>query len=144
MRSSFELFEGKLRESGYSITAARREVFKALERQEPMSMNELVKKVASSIDRASVYRTVTLFEQLGIVQRLQIGWKYKLELTDVYSYHHHHISCTNCGVVAPLREDRTLEAAITSLATEYGFTPTSHQIEIQGLCRNCQEEHARN
>lgn len=139
MISSFELLEEKLRENGYSITSARREVFKALESQEPLSMNELVKRVAKSIDRASVYRTITLFEQLGIVQRLQIGWKYKLELTDIYSYHHHHVSCTNCGLVAPLREDKTLEAAMTSLANEYGFTPTSHQIEIQGLCRNCQQ-----
>ena len=143
MTSSFELFEEKLRENGYSNTSARREVFKALESQEPMSMNELVKKVAKKIDRASVYRTIALFEQLGIVQRLQIGWKYKLELTDIYSYHHHHVSCTNCGMVAPLREDKTLEAAMLSLASEYGFMSTGHQIEIQGLCRNCQEKHAR-
>lgn len=138
MKDVFELFDEKLHQNGYSVTLARREVFKALEQQEPISMNELVKKVAASVDRASVYRTITLFEKLGIVHRLQIGWKYKLELTDAFSYHHHHISCTNCGLVAPLREDKTLEAAMHSLAQEYGFTTTNHQIEIQGLCRNCQ------
>jgi Fur family transcriptional regulator, ferric uptake regulator len=132
-----QLLGEELRKNGYSMTKARQLVFKALENQEPLSMNELVKAVEDKIDRASAYRTVALFEKLGIVQRLQIGWKYKLELSDRFNYHHHHVSCTNCGMVAPLREDSLLETSLQNLAREYGFTPQSHQIEIQGLCARC-------
>jgi Fe2+ or Zn2+ uptake regulation protein len=122
------------------MTKARRVVFDTFKNQEPMSMNELVKRVKGKIDRASVYRTVALFEKLGIIQRLQIGWKYKLELSDHFNYHHHHISCTSCSMVAPLREDHLLETSLQNLAQEYGFLPKSHQIEIQGLCARCQQK----
>lgn len=139
MTDMYHLFVDKLRQNGYSSTTVRKEVFAALEQEAPQTMNELVAKLKGKVDRASAYRAIALFEKLGVVQRLQIGWKYKLELTDVFNYHHHHISCTNCSLVSPLREDRTLEAAMQALAQEYGFKPSGHQIEIQGLCRNCQD-----
>lgn len=135
-----KLFSEKLRDSGHSLTSARNAVFAALEQEAPQTMAELVEKLKGKVDRASAYRAIDLFEKLGIVQRLQIGWKYKLELTDVFNYHHHHISCTSCGLVAPLREDRTLEAAMHALAQEYGFKPSGHQIEIQGICAQCQNK----
>lgn len=134
-----DLFAQRLKDSGNSLTKARQAVFAALTKQEPKSMAELVASLPN-IDRASVYRAVSLFEELGIIQRLQIGWKYKLELSDAFHYHHHHISCIKCHVIVPLREDQLLEAAVGSLAHEYGFTPSAHQIEIQGLCRTCRSQ----
>lgn len=139
MSDNHILLAEHLRNGGYSVTMARQLVFDALEQQEPQTISEITTKLKDKIDRASIYRTVTLFEKLGVIQRLQFGWKYKLELSDKFSYHHHHISCTNCHQVFPLREDRTLEAAMQSLAQEYGFKPSSHQIEIQGLCNRCQQ-----
>lgn len=130
-----EQFKALLKESGYSITKARLAVFNALLGCEPLSMAELVRKVPE-VDRASVYRAVNLFEQLGVVQRINIGWKYKLELTDRFAAHHHHLSCTNCGRTIEMNE-LELEQLIRSLATAHNFTPTSHQIELQGLCADC-------
>lgn len=134
--SANSAFEEYLRESDYSVTRARRLVFAALENQEPQSIAELLKNL-TSIDRASVYRTVTLFEKLDIVRRIQIGWKYKLELTEQFNFHHHHLICKNCGTIIPLRENPTIEASILALATEYGFKPIDHQLEIQGYCSTC-------
>lgn len=121
------------------MTAARQKVFDALDAQEPQNMADIVKRVGSTVDRASVYRTISLFERLGIVQRLQLGWKYKLELADAFHYHHHHFTCTNCGTIVPLREDAMLEARIDNLARDMGLSPQSHQLEIKGLCRACQK-----
>lgn len=132
-----ELFAATLRKNKYSVTSARTLVFEALEHEEPLSMAELGAKLAGMIDRASLYRTITLFERLGIVQRLQIGWKYKIELADDFNFHHHHITCKNCGLTSPVREDLTLEASIRTLAMEYGFTEVTHQLEMHGLCPNC-------
>lgn len=98
-------------------------------------MHELV-VAAKDIDRASVYRTVDLFERLGIVQRINIGWKYKLELTDRFSDHHHHLSCTKCGKTIAMNENE-LEVFIEQIAHAHGFQPSAHQIEIQGLCSAC-------
>lgn len=131
-------FAETLKKQGHSLTHARHEVFKALENKEPMTMHDLIKGLPS-IDRASIYRTIALFEKLGIVQRLQIGWKYKLELADTFNYHHHHLSCRRCGSIISLREDSMLEANLNSLAAEYGYRDLSHQLEVTGICKNCQE-----
>lgn len=127
-----------LKSHSYSITDARYIVFAALEDKEAMTMAELVAACGQKLDRATVYRTVTLFEKLGIVRRLQIGWKYKLELTDDFSHHHHHLTCSKCGQVTSLSEDIDLEERLKELTDIYKFKPSDHQIEIRGLCHACQ------
>lgn len=128
-----------LKDKGYSLTAPRRAVFNALVGTEALSMSELVEKV-SPIDRATVYRTVELFENLGVINRLQFGWKYKLELSDLFSEHHHHATCTNCGKMIALHEDPETEASIHQLAQQHNFAISSHSLEIRGLCPACQKQ----
>ena len=103
-------------------------------------MQQLTNKVRAHVDRASVYRTVDLFEKLGIVNRLQMGWKYKLELSDLFTEHHHHATCLQCGSSIALEEDTGLETGIQLLAQEAGFVPTGHSLEIHGLCATCRRQ----
>ncbi len=126
-----------LKSAGYSLTQARKAVFSALQGHEPQTMHELVAS-CKTVDRASVYRIIALFEQLGIVQRLQIGWKYKIELTGSFVHHHHHLSCLQCGKVIALPEDEDLENRLHDLASAQNFLPQDHQLEIRGLCQTCQ------
>jgi len=125
-----------LRASGQSLTAPRRAVFAAMQHQEPLTMSELVRR-CTDIDRASVYRTVALFEQLGIVQRLQTGWKYRLELSDVYHEHHHHATCLSCGRSLIVPEDETIEQYLMATAQKLNFRLERHQVELQGYCGQC-------
>jgi Fur family transcriptional regulator, ferric uptake regulator len=135
MSSVRDDFKHFLKGAGQSITKPRLAVFDALIGQEPLAMRDLVHKV-KSVDRASIYRTVDLFERLGIAQRLNTGWKYKLELTDKFAAHHHHLTCVNCGRTIAMNETE-LERTIEKLTAAHGFVPSSHQIEIQGLCSDC-------
>jgi len=137
MNRETQLFKGLLKKRGYSLTAPRLKLFSVLQNHNACSINELT-ALLSNYDRATVYRTVSLFERLGIVNRLQLGWKYKLELSDVFHHHHHHLTCTNCGKVTILREDSTIENRIKSLSDKNGFLITDHQLEIRGLCQVCQ------
>jgi Fur family ferric uptake transcriptional regulator len=130
-------FKEVLKQHGQSLTAARLAVFEALQDKEPQSMADVVKACAGQADRASVYRTVGLFERLGIVKRLQIGWKYKLELSDAFHHHHHHLTCLHCGRIIPLPEDSLLEERLRLLAGRHHFRMKDHQLEIQGLCVDC-------
>jgi Fur family ferric uptake transcriptional regulator len=132
-----DLFEKTLQENNYSITGPRQCVFGLLVNKEPQSMAELLALSQGRLDRASLYRTIELFEKLGIVQRLYIGFRYKVELTDLYSHHHHHISCLGCGKVIPLDEHEQIERMISLLAKRHGVTAQSHQLEIQGFCSAC-------
>jgi Fur family ferric uptake transcriptional regulator len=135
---SLSLLQKILKDSGFSMTAARQVVCELLWQQEPQSMGELAKRSQGRIDRASLYRTIGLYEKLGIVQRIYIGWKYKVELSDLLSHHHHHISCLGCGKLVAIKDEDDIEAFIARLAAKHGFTPKSHQLEIRGYCETCQ------
>jgi Fur family ferric uptake transcriptional regulator len=137
MAEPLEQFKKTLKTRKQSLTKARLVVFKSLQDKEPQTMREVVEACAEQIDRASVYRTISLFERLGIAQRLQIGWKYKLELSDAFHHHHHHLTCVKCGRTIPLPEDRQLEARLHTLSRSQNFIMKGHQLEIQGLCADC-------
>lgn len=129
-------FKIMLKDHGHSITSQRLKVFSFLVDREPTSMNQIVKSMSKTVDRASIYRTLELFEKLLIVQRINIGWKYKYELSDKFTHHHHHLTCSRCGKVISINETE-LEKFINSIATENKFKAYSHQVEIQGECRSC-------
>lgn len=128
-----------LQKAGYSLTKTRQHVFNALADSDALSMGQLIRKVQHKMDRASVYRTIELFEKLGIVNRLQIGWKYKLELSEAFAGHHHHATCLQCDKVIAFEENPQLESDIHSLAEELGLKLTSHSLELRGICADCQK-----
>jgi Fe2+ or Zn2+ uptake regulation protein len=131
------LFVDTLREHGYSLTKPRRILFTQLRQRDTITMHELIDACTDTLDRATVYRTVLLFEQIGIVQRIQIGWKYQLELSDRFSDHHHHAICMRCGKVLALPENPEFERQLTTLTAAHHFTALAHQLEIRGLCSSC-------
>jgi len=126
-----------LRKNDASLTKPRKVVFDLMLNQGPQSMQVLVQRAKGKVDRATVYRTIELFERLGIVRRLNIGWKYKIELSDLFTGHHHHMYCTNCGRMFDLPENPMLETMIDTVAAKSGFSPRGHQLEVFGLCTNC-------
>jgi Fur family ferric uptake transcriptional regulator len=136
MNREHVMFRDLLKKHGYSLTPARLKLFSTLQNHNASTMAELT-ALLREYDRATVYRTVELFEKLGIISRVQLGWKHKLELSDMFHHHHHHLSCTNCGQVIVLHEDSTLEQHIKTLSMHSDFTATDHQLEIRGLCQDC-------
>ena len=133
-----EQFVLRLKKAGYSATKPRLAVFFALQDREPQTMHDIVARLSQKVDRATVYRSVTLLEKLSIAQRLNIGWKYKIELAGDFHDHHHHLTCTNCGKLLPIPENQKIENYIAQLAAGQGFTISAHQLEIQGVCQDCQ------
>lgn len=137
---SKKLLQKILSDNSLRITQARLIVFDLLWDKEPQTMNQLEKLAHESIDRVSIYRTINLYEKLGLVQRIMVGWKYKIELSDVFTKHHHHISCLGCGRVISIKEDKAIEKLIEGFANKYGITAERHQFEIQGYCAMCRQE----
>jgi Fur family transcriptional regulator, ferric uptake regulator len=140
MNKMLELLSESLKSNGHSLTKTREKVFLALLDREPQTMADLANSVGGKVDRASVYRTIALFEKLGITERLQIGWKYKIELSDTFAAHHHHITCTNCNKTQVFEETSILEFELKQIAQEAGYTEVGHQLEIRGLCTSCQHK----
>jgi Fur family transcriptional regulator, ferric uptake regulator len=137
-----QLLRKVLKSKGYSLTKPRGIVCALLWGNEPLSMHELSERSKGLIDRASLYRTVGLFEKLGLAQRIYIGWKYKIELSDVFVHHHHHIHCLHCGKIVAITEADEVEALISNLAKRHNFIAVNHQLEVRGYCADCtQHEH---
>ncbi len=134
------IFATIIQGNGYSLTKPRQTVFDTLSNHESLTMGELVKLVGSSCDRASVYRTIELFEQLNVVQRVPIGWKYKLELSGIFKGHHHHAVCTQCDRVTEFNETPAIEEALEQLAAELDFKISGHSLELQGVCAQCRQQ----
>ena len=130
------LIDKALKEHRVSLTKPRKEVYEVLSRNEPLTMQELI-ALLPDLDKTTVYRTVELFEKISVVQRLQIGFKYKIELSNQYQEHHHHVTCTRCGQTTALPEDSLLEERLTELAHAQGYEPQDHQIEVRGICSDC-------
>lgn len=135
--SSQDIFEKFLRANKLSLTKPRQTVFDALQHHKGLTMAELV-AACPGVDRASVYRTSEVFENLHIIVRIPTGWKYRLELGEAFHEHHHHATCSSCGASIALPEDSALEKRLHQLAQRRNFTLITHQIELTGTCESCQ------
>lgn len=91
----------------------------------------------NEVGRASVYRTLEQLEDLGLVQRVELGRESAaFERVDPAGHHHHHLVCTRCGRVLPF-EDEALEEAIHEVRTREGFTVEGHEVTLRGTCARC-------
>lgn len=138
MNKPLESLTVTLKTNGYSVTKSRKAVFMALLDREPQSIAELTRIIGNTIDRASIYRTLELFESLNIVERLPIGWKHKFELSDTFTTHHHHATCIRCGKIVPFEESDSIKLELKKQAEAVGFLETNHQLEVRGICSTCQ------
>jgi len=137
METELQLFRSRLKKHGYFNTGPRFRLFTMLQKHGSLSINELISNLPDQ-DQATVYRNIKLFDELGIINRLRLGWNSKLELSDIFHHHHHHFTCLSCGKIMVLKEDPALEKQIEQISRKGGFKPTDHQLEIRGYCKACQ------
>lgn len=130
-------FKKLLKQKGYFATRPRLDLFKLLQKRNAVTIEQLI-TLLDNQDTATIYRNINVFEKLGIINLLQLGWHSKLELSDAFQHHHHHLSCIKCDRVITLPEDKLIEKQILKLSEDKYFKPVDHQLEIRGLCSTCQ------
>jgi len=127
----------QLSEAGYRRGGSRTRVVEMLGEQDcaitPLELDDRLEGVG----RATVYRAIEQLEELGLVQRIDLGGDSSAyEKVDPRGHHHHHLVCNRCGRVIPF-EDEDLETAIHSISTRDGFRIQSHEITLRGICADC-------
>ena len=121
-----EKMKEKLIESGYKLTKARLAVLVYLgKKHSPISARKMSENI-KEIDRASVYRTLNIFEKLGFVNIDMMG-KEKLYCSSEKP--HHHIICTKCGYVEMIKCNHSF--------SNKNFSNIIHQLSVTGLCNKC-------
>lgn len=128
----------QLREKGHKSTKTRRALIEILLRDHgPFSIEELQKRVSEDCDIATVYRNMSLFESLSLVQPVEFGdGLARYEWSGVGHEHHHHIICQRCHQVEQLEYCFVRE--LEKLVRQRGYTQVSHRMEFYGLCQACQ------
>lgn len=137
METSVAKLKSTLKTAHYSATKPRVAVFNQLAARGPLRVGALAQQLADTVDRATVYRTVELFEKLGIVNRIWHGFKHQVELSEIFTPHHHHALCQNCGNTIDIASPE-LESTLARLAKSHDFLALSHSVELLGYCKNCQ------
>ncbi len=133
-----QIFKDLLQKNQLYRTPERLLVFQELKALDaPCSLAELVRITSESIDRSTVYRTLDIFEKIGVITRVYTGWKYTVELSDIFKEHHHHMTCSRCSIVIPFDEPPSLLKELKHLESQNGFTINSHNLELSGLCSAC-------
>jgi len=133
-----QLFREMLQKNQLYRTPERVLIFQELKNfDSPCSLSRLIQLTSDSVDRSTVYRTLDTFEKIGIISRVYTGWKYTVELSDIFRSHHHHMTCSQCGVVISFDEPPALLKELKRLESQNGFTIKSHNLELSGLCSMC-------
>ena len=136
------IFQAFLRKKGLKLTKERmsvlKEVFSFHAHFEPEHLYLRIKGSGIKASRASVYRTLNLLVESGLVERIS-----RTEKSNIYEHtfghkHHDHMICTACGEIIEFYSER-LEDVQNMICTENDFHGTSHILEIRGQCGKCRK-----
>ena len=132
---------GQLTKEGHRLTTPRQAIIRMVApRQDHFSAQEVWEDVKSryhGIGRATVFRTLDLLTELGVLNRIHTGdgcHRY----TVCETKHHHHLMCVSCGTVLPL-EAAGIEGQIRKMAADAGFDLLTHHLELVGRCAACKD-----
>jgi len=121
-------------DKGLKMTGQRRVIARVLsDAEDHPDVEELYRRAAALDDRisiATVYRTVRLLEENGILARRDFGGgRARYEPTE--HGRHYHLIDVDTGRVIEF-EDREHEALMASIAARLGFDLVSHRLELYG------------
>ena len=120
---------------GLRMTGQRRTIARVLQQSEDHpDVEELYARASaedSGISIATVYRTVKLFEEAGILERLEFG-DGRARYEDAERDHHDHLIDMQSGEVIEF-VDPEIEALQEKIAAKLGYTLKGHRMELYGV-----------
>lgn len=142
MHKEFENIKDQLKEKGFKLTPQRRSVLSVILASEGKHLSaeeiyDLVKAGCPEIGLATVYRTMQVLDELGLVYKHNFDdGRIRYEITHNEDHQHHHLVCKNCGKVIEVEED-LLELLETQVENKYSFSITDHNVKFFGYCSSC-------
>jgi Fur family ferric uptake transcriptional regulator len=134
-------FESFLRERNLPVTQQRLIIADiVLNADRHLSADEtgaLARTRGAGIGTATVYRTLDLLVESGLVVERDFGEGFRRFESARDVPQHEHLLCTSCGRVVEFRDER-LERMTTLQAEAHGYARQRHRLVIYGVCGECQ------
>ncbi len=133
-----QAWDDTLRASGYRVTPQRQLVLEAVTRLEHATPEEIfaeVRNTARGVNVSTIYRTLELLEDLGLVTHTHLGH-------GAPSYHpaaeaqHVHLVCRQCEQVTQV-DPAAVRPLVSALETDYGFETNVGHLTVFGRCASC-------
>lgn len=129
-----------LQERGCRLTEPRRAIVAVLaEGHQHLNHAEILERAKAKyadIGRATVYRTLELLLEAGVIHATYLGDANQRFIVPLGG-HHHHLVCNRCGNVTDLEECH-FNSALSTIHEQTGFQIDSHLVELYGTCTDCQ------
>jgi len=130
----------ELRKQGHRLTPQREMIVEAIAHAgRHVTAEEIFEQVQArthAVNVATVYRTLDLLVDLGLVSRADLGGG-QVTYASLHHGPHCHLVCRSCGHV--IEADHELAVALEEQCQErYGFTADLHHFAVFGLCAGCQ------
>jgi len=134
------LFKNLFREKKLRMSHPRllvyQELFNAVGPLSPQELYQSLRKKQRRIGLTSIYRSLDLFESMGIIFKLINGSTVKYKFCELEN-HHHHIVCKTCGHVVEL-DFCDISKWSKKVMESTGYQVTDHQLSFYGYCKECQ------
>ena len=136
-----QAWDDTLRASGYRVTPQRQLVLEAVTKLEHATPEEIfadIHQTARGVNVSTVYRTLELLEQVGLVTHTHLGHGAPV-------YHpaagaqHVHLVCRDCGKVIQA-EPAAVGSLVTALDEEFGFETDVGHLTVFGRCAECRKD----
>jgi len=132
--------EQLLRARGVRLTDQRRLVVRRAVTYLHFTAEELVRDVKAfdqSVARGTVYRTLALLHQTGVVEKHDFRYGPPNYEVTFAKAHHDHLMCVQCGEIIEFQAPR-IETLQQEVVRRYGYQLLSHTHKLYGLCQRCQ------
>jgi Fur family transcriptional regulator, ferric uptake regulator len=131
----------QLADAGYRRGGARRELLTLMGEQRcALTAIEIEQTLADRgrrVSRASIYRILEELDEIGVVQRVEVGGGMaRFESVRRGRGHHHHLVCDRCGRLEPF-SDEGLERAIKRVSERVALDVSEHEVVLHGACNAC-------
>jgi Fur family transcriptional regulator, ferric uptake regulator len=104
----------------------------------PQELYQILLKKQKRIGLTSIYRSLDLFESMGMVFKIINGSSVKYKLCEIED-HHHHIICKACGNVVELNFCDISDWS-KKVTESTGYQVIDHQLNFYGFCKACKKE----
>jgi Fur family ferric uptake transcriptional regulator len=133
-------WERRLRDHGFRITPQRQLVLEAVETLRHGTPEEIlieVQRTASGVNLSTIYRTLEVLEDVGLVTHAHIGHG-PPTYHAVDEHVHIHLVCDRCKVVQSVPAS-VAASFVEQLEAEYGFRTDISHVSVHGLCESCKD-----